>query len=313
MEINDIVNQFYRLFTGWLFDPLEILDRVLNTMYYTFYIRKKYGFIKRRIDSPNKELKTIQRLIYINILQKVPLPVCIHGFRKNHTIRSNAITHSGKNYIYTLDIKDFFPSITRRQVKDMFAGLRLIDDNAEIFSKLCTYKGVLPQGAVTSPAISNIVFSPIDIEILKLCSDKNVHYSRYADDLTFSGNDRKTLLDTVWVVKVLIIFRGFRINKHKNRLMSGKGAKIVTGLRLNSGKPSIGNRRKKMLRARIYNWLIYDNHDGIEYIYGSLAFLKSVEPETWLRFTSYIDSLKRNKKQIIQRRIARKKSGLGIE
>jgi retron-type reverse transcriptase len=194
----------------------------------------------------------------------------------------------------------------------MFTGLGFPND-AEVLSKICTYKGVLPQGAVTSPAISNIIFSTIDIKILKLCSEKTIHYSRYADDLTFSGNDRKTLLNTVELAKTLIISNGFQINKRKNRLMSGRGAKIVTGLRLNSSQPSIGNRRKKLLRAKIYDWLVYDNCIEIEYIYGSLAFLKSVEPDTWLRFTAYIKFLKKHKAQIIQRRASIRKNELGIK
>jgi hypothetical protein len=315
MKVIDSVNQFYRSqMGGWLFEPLG--DTIIENMYYTFYIKKKYGFEKRRINSPNNELKTIQREIYVNILQNVPLPDCVHGFRKNHNITSNAIIHSGKKYIYVMDLKDFFPGITCRQVKDMFTGLGFPGD-AEVLSKICTYKGILPQGAVTSPAISNIIFSPVDVELLKLCSEKTLQYSRYADDLSFSGSDRKALLDTVRLAKAIIVSRGFQINKRKNRLMSGKGAKIVTGLRLNSGKPSIGNRRKKLLRAKIYGWVVYNHYTEIEYIHGSLAFLKSIEPDTWLRFTAYIDFLKKNKQKLMQRwaakRDARIKNALGIK
>jgi retron-type reverse transcriptase len=301
MEADDIVNQFYLLQkAGWLFDPSEvdppeIWDAAVNKMYYTFYIKKKYGIEKRRINSPNRELKAIQGLIYRHILQKVPLPDCVHGFRKGYSIRSNAITHAGKKYIYVLDMKDFFPGITRGRVKAMFTGLGLSAHHAEGLSKLCTYNQVLPQGAVTSPAISNIVFSPVDIAILKLCSGKGIAYSRYADDLSFSGNDRKLLLDTVRLARGCIISGGFQINGRKNRLMSGRGAKMVTGLRLNAGKPSIGNRRKKLLRAKIYHWLVYGNHAEAAYIHGSLAFLKSAEPDTWERFMAYINFLKTSK------------------
>jgi hypothetical protein len=115
------------------------------------------------------------------------------------------------------------------------------------------------------------------------------------------------------LAKDRVIAGGFQINGRKNRLMGGKGAKIVTGLRLNAGKPSIGNRRKKLLRAKIYGWLVYDNHAEFAYIHGSPAFLKSAEPDTWERFTAYIDFLKSNKKAIIHRRVARIKRELGIE
>lgn len=314
MEAEDIINQFYRSQKpGWVYDPSETWDTIIGKMYYTFYIKKKYKTGKRRIDSPNKELKAIQRLIYDHILQKVPLPDCVHGFRKNHSIRSNAVTHCGNKYIYVMDIKDFFPGITVEQVRDMFTELGIPGSQAKTLSTLCTHRGVLPQGAVTSPAISNIVFSPIDIDILKLCSGNRAVYSRYADDLTFSGNDRKTLADTVRLAKEIVNSGGFQINQRKSRLMGGKDANIVTGLRINAGKPSIGNRRKKLLRAKIYDWLVYDNHAEIEYIHGSLAFLKSAEPDTWERFTAYINFLRRNKRQIIHRRVARIKRELGTE
>jgi hypothetical protein len=94
------------------------------------------------------------------------------------------------------------------------------------------------------------------------------------------------------LAKGLIIAGGFQINRRKSRLMSGRGAKIVTGLRLNSGKPSIGKRRKKLLRAKIYDCLVHGSHADLEYIHGSLAFLKSVEPDTWERFMAYINSLR---------------------
>jgi hypothetical protein len=121
------------------------------------------------------------------------------------------------------------------------------------------------------------------------------------------------LVDTVRLAKKFVNSGGFRINQYKNRLMGGKGANIVTGLRLNAGKPSIGNGRKKLLRAKIYGWLVHDNHAEIEYIRGSLAFLKSAEPDTWDRFTAYINFLKENKRRIIHRRVIRLKHELGIE
>jgi retron-type reverse transcriptase len=299
MEAADIINQFYLLQKGgWLFDPAEvdppeIWDPAISKMYYTFFIKKKNGTAKRRIDSPNRGLKRIQRLIYRHILQQVPLPDCVHGFRKGYTIRSNAVTHAGKKYIYVLDMKDFFPGITRERVRALFTGLGLSACHAEALSKLCTYNQVLPQGAPTSPAISNILFSPIDRALLKLCSGRGIGYSRYADDVSFSGGRRDLLLDTVRLARGCIISGGFQINERKNRLMGGRGAQIVTGLRLNAGKPSIGKRRKKSLRAKIHHWLVYGSQAEAAYIHGALAFLKSAEPDTWARFMAYINFLKK--------------------
>jgi retron-type reverse transcriptase len=121
-----------------------------------------------------------------------------------------------------------------------------------VLANLCTYKGYLPQGAVTSPSISNIIFSTIDDQIQSLCSKKRVSYTRYADDLSFSSNNKQVLIETVDIVKSEIISKSiFKINETKSRLMSGQKANIVTGLRLNSNKLSIGNKKKKITKGKI--------------------------------------------------------------
>ncbi|MDR1931954.1 MAG: reverse transcriptase family protein, partial [Spirochaetales bacterium] len=124
-----------------------------------------------------------------------------------------------------MDIKDFFPNIKRERVENLFHSLDFYEPvpgkHAEILSIICTKDNALPQGAATSPAISNIIFGVIDKEIVEICGANNVIYTRYADDLTLSGDCKKILLDTVWKVKEAIKLRGFRINRRKSRMMSG--------------------------------------------------------------------------------------------
>ena len=274
---------------------LNKLARNSDKLYYSYYIKKKSGKF-RTIDSPNKELKGVQRWINTYYLDQIVLPDCVHGFRKNHSIRTNASPHLGRKYIYCIDLKDFFPTITFSDVQSLFKSLGFSDDASTVLANLCTYKGYLPQGAVTSPSISNIVFSSIDKEIQSLCSKRRVNYTRYADDLSFSSNNKQVLVEVVDLVKSEIISKStFNINETKSRLMSGQKANIVTGIRLNSNKLSIGNRKKKLLRAKLHDYIINENTTDESKLLGDLAFLRSIEPTTYDDFKKYIIKLKNKK------------------
>ncbi len=241
-----------------------------DKLYYTYYIPKKNG-TKRIIDSPNQELKGLQKWINYSILSKVSLPNCIHGFRLKHSIRTNASPHLGKKYVFCLDLKDFFPSIKLTDVIKLFSKLNYDEYTSKLLAKLCTFKGYLPQGAVTSPSISNIIFSEIDKSIISICGTQRVIYTRYADDLTFSCNNKETLLAMVDNVKNIIDKSIFTINDKKSRLMSGKQATIVTGIRLNSKRLSIGNKRKKDLRAKLFDIFIRNNIQIENSVLGGIA------------------------------------------
>lgn len=274
---------------------LNKLARNSDKLYYSYYIKKKSGKF-RAIDSPNKELKGVQRWINTNYLDRIVLPDCVHGFRKNHSIRTNASPHLGRKYIYCIDLKDFFPTITFSTVQNLFKKLSFSDEASTVLANLCTYKGYLPQGAVTSPSISNIIFSTIDDQIQSLCSKKRVSYTRYADDLSFSSNNKQVLIETVDIVKSEIISKSiFKINETKSRLMSGQKANIVTGLRLNSNKLSIGNKKKKLLRAKLHDYIINNNTTDENKLLGDLAFLRSIEQTTYNNFKKYIEKLKNRK------------------
>ena len=263
-------------------------DNYLFFRYYLFNIYKRDGR-HRQICCPNKNLKFVQSWINTNILQDYPLPDCVTGFRKYYSIKDNAKVHLRRKYIYCLDISDFFPSISADKVRAVFQGAR----KADLLTKICTFNGwYLPQGAPTSPALANIVFSPTDQAIIKICDYYKIRYTRYADDLTFSGNDRTQLLKAVALICKQIEYAGFAIHKKKSRLMSGKYPLLVTGLRLNSGKVSIGRRRKKLLRAQIHNWLVNGNCAEENQIKGNLAYLKSIEPQTYRKFKKYMEKLR---------------------
>jgi len=275
--------------------PVQYLIRLSqrsDRCYQSFYKKKKSG-TKRRIDAPNKELKGVQSWILRNILSKAHLSESAHGFIQCKGIRTNATEHCDQKYLLCMDIADFFPTINKNQVYQVFNELIKDEEPSEILTGLTCYKNRLPQGAVTSPMLSNIVFLPVDEELTQLSQERRIIYTRYADDLSFSGNVRSRILEMMKECEQILNKNKYKVKHSKTRIMSGKGAKIITGLRINQSIPSIGRIRKKQLRAAIHNLIIKKNDIAdSHWIIGMLSFLKDIEPKTYKSFIKYIDDLK---------------------
>ncbi len=274
--------------------PLSYLKRLAKNsdkLYKVFKIPKKSGKL-REIESPNQELKGIQRWILDNFLDKMPLPDCVNGFRENRDIKRNATMHKDYKYILCFDIQDFFPSINYYQIKSVF-DLICDNDCAEILAKINSYKNRLPQGAVCSPMLSNLVFASVDAKIEKLCNQKRIQYTRYADDLTFSTNNRDRLIVIKTEVEKIVIDCGYKINPDKTRFMSGKGPMIVTGITVNNRQLSIGKKRKKILRAQLNNYIRNGIVDDEKSILGMLSFIRYIEPEKYKSIKNYVEKLKK--------------------
>ncbi len=272
--------------------PIGYLKRISNNadkLYKEYYIPKKSGKL-RRIESPNQELKGIQRWILENLLTRIALPECVIGFRRNRDIKGNAEMHKGHKYVMCFDIKDFFPSIKYQNVKKVFDSM-CDDDCAAILAKINTYKGRLPQGAVCSPTLSNIVFTPADEKIEFLCNQKRIQYTRYADDLTFSTNNRDRLISIKSEIKELITAVGFEINEAKTRFMSGRGPMVITGIIVNNRNLSVGNARKKRLRAQLHNYIRNEVHDDENEIMGMISFIRYIEPQKYESIKRYVQRL----------------------
>ncbi len=279
--------------------PLLILTRLsrrADRCYVSFYMAKKSG-AKRTIDAPNQELKGIQAWILRNILQNIEVHNSCHGFVKGRGIKTNAKQHLDKKYVCRLDLKDFFPSIDVTRVKQVFENYTNNPSSAEILARLCTFQSYLPQGAVTSPALSNIVFIECDKSIEDVCGAKRIIYTRYADDLTFSSNNRVRIFKTISSVKEIIHENGFQINNGKTQFFGGKGPIRVTGVNLNPGYLSIGRRRKRELRASLHNLIIKESgHVNINKTLGMLSFLRDIEPTNYDNTIKYLNKLKTQKR-----------------
>jgi len=275
---------------------LKRLSRRADRCYFSFYKTKKSG-AKRTIDAPNQELKGIQAWILRNILEHIVVHNCCHGFVKKRGIKTNAMQHLDKKYVCRLDLKDFFPSIDINRVKPVFENYTHDDTSANILSRLCTFHSYLPQGAVTSPALSNIVFTESDQSIAEVCGAKRIIYTRYADDLTFSSNNRARIFETTSAVKTIIRENGFEINNEKTQFFGGKGPTRVTGVNLNPGYLSIGRRRKRELRASLHNLIVKENeHVDINRTLGMLSFLRDIEPTNYEKTVKYLKRLKTQKR-----------------
>ena len=235
--------------------------------YHDFYIEKKSGG-KRHISAPVNGLKSIQT--YLNIIfQAIYEPSSFAmGFVSNRSVVDNAKIHIGQNYIYNLDIKDFFPSISQARVWGRLKSrpFNLKQNLANVVAGLCCMKVVteesekfiLPQGAPTSPLLTNAICDRLDYKLSKLACHYGLKYSRYADDITFSSmhNVYQEESEFVRVLHEIIKKQGFAVNEAKTRLQKKGSRQEVTGL-IVSDKVNVTRRYTEDVRNILYIWKRY--------------------------------------------------------
>ena len=195
-------------------------------------------------------MKLIQRWIYDHILSEQELSQVVTGFVPGKNIFVNAEPHLTSKNLMVVDIEDFFPSVNQKQIYRLFKGFGFPYNVAYLLTGLCIFQRRLPQGAPTSPALANIAFSPADQAFENLASEWACVYTRYADDLAFSGGrvfsheDMETVQETLGKA-------GFKINQTKSRIIGSGGRQIVAGLVVNqSGLPP--RRQRKRWRAMFH-------------------------------------------------------------
>lgn len=218
--------------------------------YKHYKIKKKNGKF-REISAPNEKLKAEQRLILNNDLKRIKIKKYAKGFFDKRDIIENAKTHEGAHWILNMDLKDFFDTITKEKVYDSLINNNVSENRAEYIAEICTLNGSTPQGAPTSPYLSNIVFKPIDRKIQSLCSEHNCVYTRYADDITLSSKDKDNGFDTLQIIKNSVVSiiqkNGFKVNSKKTRTVGRHRNQEVTGITIND---KISPSRKKVNWAR---------------------------------------------------------------
>ena len=243
--------------------------------YIQFQIPKKKKGEFRTITAPNAGLKCIQRCINAMLLEKFTSHPAANGFVPGKSIVDNAKVHLGQKYIFNIDLKDFFPSVTTGRV---FACLQLPPfsyekETASLIADLCCHDGVLPQGAPTSPTLTNIVCARLDWRLTKLANRYGMRYSRYADDITFScmSNLFHEDGDFVKALRHFVEKEGFTINDAKTRINVFYQRQEVTGLTINV-KPNVTQKYVKLIRIMLHNWEVAG------YDYAQSKFLEHYHP-----------------------------------
>lgn len=233
--------------------------------YTVFEIPKRSGGI-RRISAPATALKIIQQKLN-QVLQHVYQPKpSVHSFVSGRCIVTNAEPHSKSKHILNIDLKDFFPSINFGRVRGMFMGIpyKLDPAVATVLAQICCFNNELPQGAPTSPIISNMICAKMDSQLQALAQQYRCFYTRYADDITFStylrdfpsalaGTSSSGEVEVAGELDSIVKGNGFEINTSKVRLRSANRRQEVTGLTTNKF-PNIQRKFVRQIRAMLHAW-----------------------------------------------------------
>ena len=258
-DVSELLEVDHQAFNFWMYRT------PMSKRYTTFYISKGTGK-RRRIDSPTTNVKILQQKLN-QVLQCVYTPKpSVHGFVLGKNVRSNANAHVGKRWVFNVDLEDFFPSINFGRVRGMFMGIpyHLPQRVATVLAHICCFGGSLPQGAPTSPIISNMICAKMDSQLQQLAKESRSTYSRYADDITFSTTTR-TFPAAIGMVdglgqlrpgnrlKQTIESNGFEINSGKTRLQGRNRRQVVTGVTINEF-PNLPRKYTNQIRAMLHAW-----------------------------------------------------------
>ena len=259
IDIADMLEVNYRDLIYWIYRTPEA------SRYTTFHIPKKSGK-PRTIDAPTTNVKILQQKLN-QVLQYVyGSKPGVHGFVVGKSVKSNAQQHLGKRWVFNVDLEDFFPSINFGRVRGMFMGkpYNLPQRVATVLAHLCCFDGHLPQGAPTSPVVSNMICAQMDSQLLQLARTNRSTYTRYADDITFSTTSRRFPAGIAVIndlnqtvpgenLRQTIEQNGFSINNKKIWLSAQNRRQQVTGVTVNRF-PNLPRKFTNQIRAMLHAW-----------------------------------------------------------
>lgn len=301
------------------------------TSHYRIWTIPKRDGSRRTISSPKARLKGAQRWLLRNVIEKLPVHRAAHGFLRDRSIVSNAHAHAGADVIVKVDLADFFPTVTFGRVKGLLRRAGLPESVAILCALIATesprevvqFRGRtlfvatgprgLPQGAPTSPAITNALCMRLDRRLSGLARVLGFTYTRYADDLTFSwrkatveaapeGPPKAPIGALLRGVGAVVRAEGFRINRSKTLVMRAGNAQRVTGLVVNPAADGVAKARVsrkvlRRLRAAIHNrehgMPLPDNAETLDQLEGMAAFVHMVDPAKGRPMLDRIAALKR--------------------
>ncbi len=247
--------------------------------YTEYYIPKRDGS-KRKICEPCYSLRILQRWVLENILYKVKVSQYSIGFKrgsKGSPLVQSAEKHRKNLYILKMDLKDFYPSISSDRVFRQFSQLGYNVYAANMLTNICALHGCLPQGAVTSAYLANLICARMDYRIAGYCNKRNIAYSRYADDLTFSSDNRDEVRNIYGMIKKIVTDEGFTVNEKKTHFLTPKNHKEILGITVNDEMIKAPKDMKRMVRSMIHYSVVSGDYSNNNKIRGYISYISSIE------------------------------------
>lgn len=287
-------------------------------------LEKRFGQL-RLIESPKPRLKSMQRCVLQEIVQRIRPHLAVHGFRPRRSIKTNAQMHLGKQVVIRMDLEDFFPSVGIARVRATFATAGYAREVAELLAGLCTNSAPanvlprtarqsrvaksqaerygaphLPQGAPTSPALANLAAYRLDCRLAGLARAAGATYTRYADDLVFSGDASLNRCANRFCTSVAAtaMDEGFVVNFRKTRVMRHDQRQQVAGVVVNS-RPNVTRTDYDRLKATLTNCIRHgpesqnrSNHtEWRAHLMGRVAHVAMLNPNRGAKLRKLIDQV----------------------
>jgi len=283
-------------------------ERERQPHYVRFAIPKRSGG-KRLILAPKRRLKAIQRKLLTLLIKKLPMSEHAHAFRRGRSIRSGAEPHVGKRSVLKLDLKDFFPSVSAARVRGLLIACGYSFPVATTLAVLMTEAERQPvevegqvfhvpvgqrhcaQGAPTSPGLCNALVLRLDRRLAGLAKKHGLAYTRYADDLSFSGDLSREAANKIRItVNRIVEEEGFQVNADKTRFMGRGTRQTVTGVVVNQIL-GLSLQERRRLRAMAHQLGMASGDDQAQAAWqarldGKIAYLSMLNPQQAARVRS---------------------------
>jgi RNA-directed DNA polymerase len=275
-------------------------------MYQHFSIAKGPNKV-RTISAPDERLKFLQRKLADKLTELYRPRNPVHGFVAERSVKTNALAHLHRRFVVNIDLKDFFPTITQNRVKGMLSSLGIDARVVEIIAQICCNSGHLPQGAPSSPVLSNMICFRLDKNLMGIAKEARAIYTRYADDITFSSyQPLSTLFEATLPpsgrfspdllaskLSDTIQQNGFTINPDKAHYADRHSRRMVTGLKINE-LLNVDRRYVRNIRAALYSIKklglkgaekkFHEKHGGrsglAEHLRGKIAYLTHIKGQS---------------------------------
>jgi len=287
-------------------ESISTLIEDADNLYLSYPIKKRNGKF-RWIDAPLSPLIDIQRKILYKILYKFKQHKCCVGFTKNKSVRDGANIHLGSKALLTMDLQNFFNNIKTPAIYGLLDHMaykfrltskskkdRIEMDELQKIARVLTFKGQVPQGAPTSPALANLVAYKLDMALEKLAMENGCTYTRYADDLAFSNTDQHFNIGSlISKVKKAIESKGFALNYKKTKIRRPHNRMTVTGVVIND-KLTVPRWKWRNFRAQLHNLKMENTSISLEQyqqLRGYAEWIRSLHPTRGQQFITELGKI----------------------